>query len=286
MLNRRELGMLGAGLVMSGLAPRLATAKDSGFKIMMTPKWTGFPYFELTGDGAKAAAKELGDTLIYAGADHADVSLQVETLQNFVNQKPDAIILAAIDLNAVAPVLEDARKRGIVVTTYDADAAVPARDMFVNQLSYEQAAKVMLDAALIDAPNGGEIAFMAASPTSPNHMAHIKIMTELTKTDPKYQVFKVGRHAVCWGRRREELRRGGEPDAGASEPEGDHLLVGGQRSCGGARDRGERARRQGVTPQASRCRAQLSATSKTALRRRLHSGIRLNSAMSPPMKRT
>ena len=91
-----------------GVAPRLAQAKDSGFKIMMTPKWTGFPYFELTGDGAKAAAKELGDTVIYAGADHAEVSLQVETLQNFVTQKPDAIILAAIDLNAVAPVLVDA----------------------------------------------------------------------------------------------------------------------------------------------------------------------------------
>ena len=183
---------LGAVLV-SGfvVAPPAVEAKESGFKIMMTPKWTGFPYFELTGEGAKAAAKELGDTVIYAGADHADVSLQVETLTNFVTQKPDAIILAAIDLNAVAPVLKQARKKGIVVTSYDADAAVAARDMFVNQLSYEQAAKVMLDCALIDVPTGGEIAFIAASPTSPNHMAHIKIMTELTKTDPKYKVFKV-----------------------------------------------------------------------------------------------
>ena len=78
-----------------------------------------------------------------------------------------------------------------MVTTFDADAATKARDMFVNQMSYEQAAKTMLDCALLDAPEGGEIAFIAASPTSPNHMAHIKIMTELTKTDPKYKVFKV-----------------------------------------------------------------------------------------------
>jgi len=166
-------------------------AKDSGFKIMMTPKWTGFPYFEASAKGAKAAADELGDTFVYAGADHADVSLQVETLTNFVTQKPDGIILAAIDLNAVAPILKQARKKGIVVTTYDADAAVAARDMFVNQLSYEQAARTMLDCALLDAPGGGEIAFVAASPTSPNHMAHIKIMTELTKSEDKYKVFKV-----------------------------------------------------------------------------------------------
>jgi rhamnose transport system substrate-binding protein len=168
-----------------------ARAKDSGFKLMMTPKWTGFPYFELAAKGGKAAADELGDTFTYAGADHADPTLQVETLQNFLTQKPDGILLAAIDLNAVAPVLKDARKRGIVVTTFDADAAVPARDMFCNQLSYEQAAKTMLDCALIDSPEGGEVAFVAASPTAPNHTAHIKFMTQFIANDPKYKVFKV-----------------------------------------------------------------------------------------------
>src|SRR5579864_25390 len=164
-----------------GLAVSGALAKDSGFKIMMTPKWTGFPYFEAAARGGKDAADELGDTFVYAGADHADVSLQVETLQNFLTQKPDAITLAAIDLNAVAPVLKEARKKGVTVTTFDADAAQDARDMFVNQLSYQQAAKSMLDCALMDAPQGGEVAFVAASPTAPNHMAHIKYMTQFIK---------------------------------------------------------------------------------------------------------
>jgi rhamnose transport system substrate-binding protein len=176
------------GLLAAGLQ---AQAKDSGFKLMMTPKWTGFPYFEAAANGGRDAAKELGDTFVYAGADHADVSLQVETLENFLTQEPNGILLAAIDLNAVAPVLKQARQQGVVVTTFDADAAVAARDMFVNQMSYEQAAKTMLDCALMDAPEGGEIAFVAASPTAPNHMAHIRIMTKLTETDPKYKVFKV-----------------------------------------------------------------------------------------------
>ena len=63
--------------------------------------------------------------------------------------------------------------------------------MFVNQLSYKQAAKTMLDCALMDAPEGGEIAFVAASPTAPNHTAHIKYMNEYIANDPTYQVFKV-----------------------------------------------------------------------------------------------
>ena len=63
--------------------------------------------------------------------------------------------------------------------------------MFFNQLSYQQAAKTMLDCALMDAPEGGEVAFVAASPTAPNHSAHIKFMNEFIANDPTYQVFKV-----------------------------------------------------------------------------------------------
>lgn len=165
--------------------------KAGGYRLFMTPKWTGFPYFELAGAGGKAAATELGDSFVYAGADHADVQLQVGTIENFLAQKPDGIILAAIDLNAVAPVLTKARSQGVAVTTFDADAAVAARDFFCNQMSYEQAAKTMLDCALLDSPQGGEVAFVAAAPTAPNHMAHIKFMTQFIQNDPKYQVFKV-----------------------------------------------------------------------------------------------
>lgn len=179
-----------AAILAIGLAAP-AFAQDSGFKLMMTPKWTGFPYFEAAANGGRDAAKELGDEFVYAGADHADTTLQVETIENFLTQKPDAIILAAIDLNAVAPVLKQARAAGVVVTTFDADAAADARDAFVNQMSYKQAAQTLLDVALLNAPAGGEIAFVAASPTSPNHSAHIAFMKEFIANDPKYKVFTV-----------------------------------------------------------------------------------------------
>ncbi len=168
------------------------TFADSGrkFKLFQNPKFTGLSYFELCAQGGEQAAKELGDSFVYTGSPEADVQKQVQSLQNIVAQRPDAIIVSAIDLNAVAPPLRKARAMGIKVVSYDADTAVDARDFFVNQMSYEGAARAMLDCALMDAPEGGEIAFIAASPTSPNHMAHIRIMTELTKTEAKYKVFK------------------------------------------------------------------------------------------------
>ena len=164
---------------------------------MMTPKWTGFPYFEAAAKGGKEAANELGDEFVYAGADHADVTLQVETHREL----PDP------EAGRHHPGRDRSQRRragaegrrastAIVVTTFDADAAADARDMFVNQMSYEQAAQTMLDCALMDAPEGGEIAFVAASPTSPNHSAHIKFMNEYIETDPTIQGLQGRRHPI------------------------------------------------------------------------------------------
>jgi len=159
-------------------------------RLFMAPKFTGLAYFEVARKGGEDAAKATGDSFTYVGSDKPDVSEQVRTLQNAITQKPDALIVSAIDDKAVAPALKQARQRGVKVVTYDADAAVDARDIFVNQLTYELAAKTMLDAALQNDPSGGKVAFISASPTAPNHTAHVKIMKELMTSDPKYQVFK------------------------------------------------------------------------------------------------
>ena len=159
-------------------------------RLFMAPKFTGLAYFEVARKGGEDAAKATGDSFTYVGSDKPDVSEQVRTLQNAITQKPDALIVNAIDDKAVTPALKQARQRGVKVVTYDADAAVDARDIFVNQLTYELAAKTMLDAALQNDPSGGKVAFISASPTAPNHTAHVKIMKELMTSDPKYQVFK------------------------------------------------------------------------------------------------
>ena len=183
---KRAIALLAVLVVFAGM---VVAAPAKKYRIFMNPKFTGLSYFEVCANGAKDAAKELGVDFVYTGSEQADVQLQVQSLENIVSQKPDAIIVSAIDLNAVAPPLLKAREKGIKVISYDADTAANARDFFCNQMSYEAAARAMLDCALLDSPKGGEIAFIAASPTSPNHMAHIRIMTELTKKEAKYKVF-------------------------------------------------------------------------------------------------
>lgn len=163
-----------------------AGASAAKLKVFMAPKFTGLAYFEVARKGGEEAGKELGLDFQYIGSDKAEATEQIATLTNAVAQKPNALVVSAIDGDAVAPALRQARQAGIKVVTYDADAAVDARDIFVNQLSYELAAKTMLDAALLNSPDGGLVAFISASPTAPNHTAHVKFMKQFIDTDPKY----------------------------------------------------------------------------------------------------
>jgi rhamnose transport system substrate-binding protein len=162
---------------------------SSKAKIFMAPKFTGLAYFEVARKGGEEAAADLGLDFDYIGSDKPEATEQIATLTNAIPQKPDALVVSAIDGDAVSPALKQARAAGVKVVTYDADAAVDARDLFVNQLSYPLAAKTMLDAALKNSPQGGQVAFISASPNAPNHTAHVKIMKQLIDSDPKYSKF-------------------------------------------------------------------------------------------------
>jgi rhamnose transport system substrate-binding protein len=159
-------------------------------KIFMAPKFTGLAYFEVARKGGEAAAKDGGFTFNYIGSDKPTATDQIATLTNAIPQKPAALVVSAIDGDAVAPALKQARATGIKVVTYDADSAVDARDLFVNQLDYNLAATTMLDCALLNSPDGGLVAFISAAPTAVNHTAHVKIMKQLIDTNPQYSKFK------------------------------------------------------------------------------------------------
>lgn len=172
----------------AGSADAAQSGKD--VRIFMAPKFTGLSYFDLASEGGKQAASDDKATFQYVGSNTASATAQIQTLQNAVAQKPSAIVVSAIDENAVAPVLSQARAKGTKVVTFDADAAASSRDLFVNQMSYMKAAETMLDAALKNDPDGGTIGFIAASPSAPNHRAQIADMEKLIDTNPKYSKLK------------------------------------------------------------------------------------------------
>ncbi len=126
-----------------GTAPEAAT--DAEFTIGVMPKLVGIDFFNATERGAFEAGNELGVHMVFDGPVTNDVNAQVQMLDKWIFKKYDAIAVAPNDPDAIAPVLEKARSRGITVVTWDADAQVGARDFFVNQCTSASVAKTLMD---------------------------------------------------------------------------------------------------------------------------------------------
>ena len=99
----------------------------------------------------------------------------------------DCIVTAALDINAPVPTLRQARQRGAVVVTFDADVAPAGRDLFINMAPFEVQAKAMLESALANAPDGGKAIWIAPTPTVANFISQKKAIDALIANDPKYK---------------------------------------------------------------------------------------------------
>ncbi|RDU23571.1 substrate-binding domain-containing protein [Anaerosacchariphilus polymeriproducens] len=77
-------------------------------------------FYQAAFQGADDAAADLGVTVITNGPDaESNVSQQVEQVAAAINQKPDAIVLAACDPNALEETLIKAKEKGIPVIGFD-----------------------------------------------------------------------------------------------------------------------------------------------------------------------
>ena len=74
-----------------------------GLKTVSIPKQLGNPYEEFEHSGIDEALKELGGSNRISGPTDAGASSQISIINAAVQQKPDAIIIAGNDPNAVAP---------------------------------------------------------------------------------------------------------------------------------------------------------------------------------------
>lgn len=149
-------------------------AKTAGFTMCFMPKFIGHPVFTLANEGAQEAAKELGDTVNYVGSTEIDVSKQVEWVENCTKQGVDAIMVGALDPNALVPAFEAAKAKGILTMTWDADVEPSARKLFISTPTAEDLGEAMAE-MLGDAMNWeGEWAWLSSGPNVANQVAWIE----------------------------------------------------------------------------------------------------------------
>jgi rhamnose transport system substrate-binding protein len=183
------VGIVAAGALAAGLTAGVGSAGQSraaGSKVFLIPKFVGIPVFTQNAAGAKAAAKELGDTVVYNGPTEASATAQVPFIDSAVRQGAKAIIISADDPNAVAPALKRAAAKGVKVISYDADTAPDARVIYVSPPSAKDIGFFQVEWIGSQIGYKGQIAILSATPTAANQNTWIKFMKQALKL-PKYK---------------------------------------------------------------------------------------------------
>ena len=165
-----------------GQQPSQGGGGDGGpKKICMMPKLVGIPYFNASEKGAKEAAQELDVELVYDGPTEAKAALQSQMIEQWIQQQCGAISVAANDPDALAPAMKKAGDAGIKTSAWDADVAKDAREVFVNQATFEAIGYDLVDVMAEQTGGKGEFLVVTGSLTAPNQVAWLKEMRERMK---------------------------------------------------------------------------------------------------------
>lgn len=147
-------------------------------RIGMMPKLVGIPYFNACQKGAAEAARELGVELFYDGPLTADSTRQNEIIHSWVLRDFDVIAVAPNNPEAIASELENARKRGIQIVTWDTDSVAGAREFFCNQVDDGALARALVDIVAEQIGSKGSVALVSGTQTAANQNTWMRLMRE------------------------------------------------------------------------------------------------------------
>ncbi len=189
------------GLSACGNATDDATSGSSGsgsasaatkLSITFLPKNLGNPYFDTSDAGGKKAVEEFGGTYAEVGPQTGSPDAQVQYINTAAQQRTSGLVVSANDPKAICDALNEARKAGTKVVTFDSDTDPTCRDLFVNQATSEGIAKVQTDLVTKAIGDAGEIAILSASANATNQNAWIDLIKkDLAANHPNVKLVDV-----------------------------------------------------------------------------------------------
>ncbi|MEV7091160.1 rhamnose ABC transporter substrate-binding protein [Streptomyces sp. NPDC093085] len=177
----KETAAAGSGATADPDAPL-----KKGLKLAFLPKQINNPYEKIVDEAGIAAAAEYGGTGKEVGPSDASASSQVSYINTLVQQRQDAILIAANDPNAVCGPLKQAMKKDIKVVAYDSDTAKDCRQLFINQASSEEIGRSLVQHLGEQIGYKGKFAILSATQNATNQNTWIEFMKDELK-QPKYQ---------------------------------------------------------------------------------------------------
>ncbi|MDZ7372775.1 MAG: ABC transporter substrate-binding protein [candidate division KSB1 bacterium] len=136
-------------LALALLAPGCGRQARQKPRILVSPKGLTHSFWLTVKAGADSAAREFGAEIIWKGPSvETDVAGQIAILEDYINKKVDAIVMAACDEQGLVPVIEKAQAAGIPVITIDSGVRSEIPKSFVatdNVAAARKAADVLCD---------------------------------------------------------------------------------------------------------------------------------------------
>ncbi|MGY1433578.1 rhamnose ABC transporter substrate-binding protein [Streptomyces reniochalinae] len=161
-----------------------------GLKLAFLPKQINNPYMKVVDQAGIKATEGYGGEAKEVGPSDAKASSQVSYINTLIQQRQDAILIAANDPNAVCGPLKQAMKQDIKIVSYDSDAGKDCRHVFINQAGSEAIGRGLVRDMAKQIDNKGQIAVLSATQNATNQNTWITFMKDELKK-PKYKDMKL-----------------------------------------------------------------------------------------------
>lgn len=185
-MNKKLVSAVLCGTMILGAACPVFAGTADGKKIALVGKSAGNAFFEIAAASFKETVEAEGGTVDVVYPETATADAQIKVLDNLISQQPDAICIAANDVNALQAKLEEAMDAGIKVSSFDSAPNKDSRQVFVNQAGTVAVGQALMDAVLDIAGGEGQWAILSATSQASNQNAWIDAMKTIMEGDEKY----------------------------------------------------------------------------------------------------
>lgn len=166
-----------------------SSSGDKKLSIVYIPKNTGNPYFDPLIEGVKKAVEENGAEFATIAPDSADATSQLPLIKDQIQRGVNAIVISPNSPDALNPVFEEARSKGIAIITVDSDLTNNEKFRDVGVLTVDPQTVGESQVELLGSLIGykGKFAILSATTDAPNQNLWIGIMKQTLKDNPKYK---------------------------------------------------------------------------------------------------
>ena len=186
MHRKSRVVLIAAALLALGSSLALADGKK---KVAFVPQIVGIPYFDAMEAGGKEAAAKLGVDFIYQGPVDTNPVDQMQIVQNLINQGVNAVSVSVLDASSIAPVVEAAKAKHVILFTSDSDAPKSGRALYVAQATDEGLGDAIIDEMVKRVGEDAKIGIVSGEATASNLNAWIGFMQARAKA--KYPKLKL-----------------------------------------------------------------------------------------------